>query len=122
MAWRDVDWRKIRPYRDFVLAKADPRAKKAPGGILLPDGLTGYEKVSVEAATVLRVGSNVRKLLSYGLEPGERFMFRGFIKDLTWYMLQPAEDGTTVFLIHAKDLLAVIASEVDVGVFSGGPR
>lgn len=119
MFFRDIPWQKIRPLRGWVLAKADPRAKKLPGGLVLPEGLTGLEKVSVEPATVLRVGSDIEKDTGgVTLRPGDRFAFRGFIKDLTWYMLSPAEDGTTVFLIRATDILAVLGPGVEVGALS----
>jgi len=118
MSLHQIDWRKVKPRGKWVLAKSEPRVKQTRGGILLTPEITGLEKVSVEAAEVLEVGAGVQKAIGYDLKPGERFAFRGFLKDGTSYEFQKAEDGTVVFLIDATDILMVVDKDAQIGVYT----
>ncbi len=112
-----IEPKTVKPHGAWVLAEADPRAKVTRGGIILAEGITGIEKVSVEMATVLGVGGWVAKELGIELKVGERFCFRGFLKDATIYDFEKSEAGGVVFLIHARDLLAIVDDDTKVGVF-----
>jgi len=113
-----LDWETVKPRGPWVLAKSDPRAKQTKGGIILTDQITGIEKVSIESAHALRVGDGVEKVVGTKISEGDRFCFRGFLKDATIKEFQRLEDGSTVFLINAKDIIALIDEGTDVGVFS----
>lgn len=117
MLWQ-IDWRKVRPQGPWVLAKSDPRVKQTKGGLYLTDEITGLEKVSVETAVILRVGTRVKEAVGIDLHEGERFCFRGFLKDATLYEFQKADDGTSVFLIDSKDILALVDKDTKIGVYT----
>lgn len=112
-------WRSLRPLRLWLVVKADPRVKKTKGGIELPDMTIGVERVMEGTGRLLRVGDReeIRKTIGYDLEPGMRICYRGFLKDV-FHEFVPDEDGQVVFLLNAKDVLAVVDDDVGMGAFS----
>ena len=112
-------WKTTRPLNLWLIVKADPRVKKTKGGIILTEQLTGIERVMEGTGHLLRVGDRdeIRKKIGADLEPGMRICFRGFLKDV-FHEFEVEEDGQTIFLLHAKDVLAVIESDVSMGAFS----
>lgn len=105
---------KIRAYGEWVLVQADPRVKKTAGGIVLTDELTMIERKMEGTGRVRSIGGRVP--MTSGLDPGLRVLFRGFLKDA--HKVDKTEDGCDIFLIHHKDLLAIVDNEVEVGAFS----
>lgn len=116
----DRDWREWRPLGDWVVAKADPRVKKTAGGIHLPDQIVAIERVMEGTARILKVGSKARLRVGFGIEPGMRICFRGFLKDAFHEFAD--DDGCRVFMLKADDILAVIDEDVEMGAFSGERR
>ncbi len=113
-----LDWKRVRPRGDWALVKTDPRVKQTKGGLHLPDGLLGMEKMSEATGVVLRLGGTVCDTLNFGLEPGMRVCFRGFLKDASAHIFERHEDGCEVFMITADDILAVVDESVQVGALS----
>lgn len=109
----EIEASKVRPYKRWVLVKADPRVKKTAGGILLTDELVGIERVMEGTGTVLNVGSEVDEV-----SVGQRVAYRGFLKDVSRGMITSI-DGCDVFLIRIEDLLAEIGEGITMGAFSG---
>ena len=108
---------KTRPLGKWVVVKADHRVKKTKGGIHLPDNQVMAERVMEGTGTVLRVGPEVRKTLSFGLEEGMRICYRGFLKDVSSAEFERI-DNCDVFMIRAEDILAVIRGNIQLGAFS----
>ncbi len=50
------------------------------------------------------------------IEQLDRVCFRGFLKDA--HKIDKSADGSDIFLIHYRDLLAVVDEEVSLGAFS----
>lgn len=111
-----LSWKDWRPINKWVIVKADPRVKKTKGGIILTEELTGVERVMEGTGRVLKLGGEVCKTLGYGLEPGHRICYRGFLKDA--FKEFDEEDGCTIFLLRAEDVLAIISDDVEMGAFS----
>lgn len=113
-----MDPLKIRPRRDFVTVKADPRKEVTGGGLYLPPSETGVEKVTERAGVILRIGTG-DKIAQLGVKEGDRIVYRGFLK-----AANPIEtdDGSEVFLMSVDDILAVVDTGVEVGCFSGRPQ
>lgn len=114
---------KIRPRRDWLVVLADPRKETLASGLILPGHETGVEKVTEGSGHVVSVGPG-EKNQALGLEPGQKVMFRSFIKyahqipnDEKWDSGQNKE----YFFIASEDILAVIPDGMEVGVFSGRP-
>lgn len=107
----------VRPCRDWALVRCDPRKTELASGIVLPPSETGAEKVMERAGTLLRLGVGV-KAEKLGLQPGQRILFRGFLKHA-----QPveADDGSECFLMSIDDILSIIDDTTEVGAFSGRP-
>lgn len=110
-------WQSCRPLGDWIIAKADPRVKKTAGGIFLTDEIVSIERVMEGMARILKVGKTAAKTAGFGLEPGQRFCFRGFLKDAFHEFAD--EDGCRIFMLKADDVLAIIGEEVQMGAFSG---
>lgn len=108
-------WKDFKPIDQWLLVKADPRVKKTAGGIFLPEQLVGIERVMEGSGRVLKMGSRVAEYHGDQLKEGDRIMFRGFLKDAFHEFEE--EDGCRIFLLHAKDALAVLDEDVDVGHF-----
>ncbi len=104
---------KVRAYGEWVLVQADPRVKQTSGGIILTDELTQIERHMEGTGRILNVGSRVSIPV---IEPGLRVAYRGFLKDA--HKVDKTEDGCDIFLIHHKDLLAVVEEGVQLGAFS----
>jgi co-chaperonin GroES (HSP10) len=112
-----MKWRQFRPIREWVVVKADPRVKATSGGIVLPEQLLGVERVMEGTGRILKVGNrdDIRKTTGgVDLEPGMRICFRGFLKD-AYQEFDKDEDGQIVFLLHSKDVLAVVSDDVKLG-------
>lgn len=117
-----VDWRNFKPLREWVLIKGDPRVSRTKGGIFLPDQQVAVEKTMEGTGTVLAVGNMKQIHKNTGgvdLEIGMRVCFRGFLKDASMAEFTPHEDGSPVFLIHSRDILAIVGDDVQMGAFSG---
>ena len=112
-----IPWEKVKPKKDWVLVKADPRVKKTAGGIYLTEELTQVERVMEGTGTILKSGTEAIK----DVEPGERICFRGFLKDLSFDMFETI-DECPVFLLKIEDVLMVIPDDIELGAFSGAPR
>lgn len=110
-----ISWEKVKPKKDWVLVKADPRVKKTAGGIYLTDELTQVERVMEGTGHILKAGEESLK----DLEVGDRICYRGFLKDLSFDMFEPLDD-CPVFLLKIDDVLMVIPEDVEFGAFSGG--
>ena len=110
---------KIKILGARVLIRLDPRVKKTPGGILLPEQVTKIERVMEGSGRVVRVGSATSDsrgpIHPVDLKPGDRVMFRGFLKDAaplsTW-----GYDGDDYCIIHKRDILAKIPDVMDIGM------
>lgn len=112
-----IDATKIRPLKKWITVKCDPRVKKTKGGIHLTEGLVHAEKMMEGTGRVLRVGRDVAETCSFGLEPGMRVCYRGFLKDASAMEFYPIDD-CPVFMLRAEDVLAVIDEDVVMGAFS----
>jgi len=112
-----IPWEKVKPKKDWVLVKADPRVKKTAGGIYLTDELTQVERVMEGTGRILKAGEESLRDVAIG----DRICFRGFLKDLSFDMFETMED-CPVFLLKIDDVLMVIPEDVELGAFSGGPR
>lgn len=110
-----VDWKQVRPYGTWVLVKADPRVKKTKGGIELPDQMILAERKMEGTGHLLSVGSGASK--KFGVEPGMRICFRGFLKD-AYQDFARDEDNCPIFLLQAADILAVIDEDIQMGICS----
>lgn len=110
-------WQSCRPLGDWVIAKADPRVKKTAGGIFLPDQIVAVERGMEGTGRILKVGKTAAKKAGFGIEPGMRFCFRGFLKDAFHEFAD--EDDRRIFMLKADDILAIIGEEVQMGAFSG---
>ena len=107
----------IKPLPNWVAIKAAPRPTTI-GCILLPDQYLLAERKTEEAAVVVAVPDkcytkkNTR--IPCPVNPGDRILFRGFLKDLN----KVIDGGEEYSLLHYQDILAVIESdEVQVGVY-----
>lgn len=109
----EIEYAQVRPYKRWVLVKADPRVKKTAGGILLTDELVGIERVMEGTGTVLKIGSQVDEV-----SVGQRVAYRGFLKDVSNGIFKK-EDGCDIFFIRVEDLLANIDKGITMGAFSG---
>lgn len=110
------DWHTFRPMGKWVIVQDDPRLTVSSGGILLPDQMVAAERVMEGTGTVLKVGPEVAKCLGRPLEPGMRICFRGFLKD-AFHEFEP-EEGRTVFLLRAEDVLLELDKDVKMGFAS----
>lgn len=108
-------WKDFEPIGKWLLVKADERVKKTAGGIHLPDQIVTVERVMEGSGRVLKAGPHVAEDLGQDLKEGDRILFRGFLKDVFHEFEE--EDGCRIFLLHAKDALAVLDTELDVGHF-----
>ena len=111
----------VRPLHDWMVVKLDPLPTETRGGLVLPQGSSGAERV--RTGTVLRVGpgkpfwsSKLKKELvnPVGVEPGERIAF--FRENLEHQqgkqlvrVLQELEEDTG--LIRAGDVLYAFSEE-----------
>lgn len=111
------DWRSFRPLPKWVLVKADPRVKQSKGGIVLPDQQILAERRMEGTGHLLKVGAAVSKMVGYGLEPGMRICYRGFLKDAFSEFVRD-EDNCPIFVLRAEDILAVIDETVQMGFLS----
>lgn len=105
-----TDPAKVRPIGPWVLLKVDQPPEKSAGGIFLPKGNLP-ERLGHATATVLRVGSGQwkkGKRIPCGLDPGDRVMLRGYLKDL----INPGglldRDHC---LIHCQDIVLCVEDE-----------
>jgi co-chaperonin GroES (HSP10) len=119
-----VDATKVRPRRDWILVLADERQERLASGIYLPGHETGIEKVTEGTGLLIAVGPG-EKLAKLGLAPGQRLVYRGFLKHANKV---PSEERwlTTgnekeYFLMSCDDVLGVLAPGVEAGIFSGRP-
>lgn len=113
-----LDWKQVSPLKKWLTVKTDPRVKKTKGGIELPDQLLAVERVMEGTGVVLKAGSKVSEACGYDIETGTRVVFRGFLKDASAMEFLRHEDGCSVFLLRAEDILAVIDDSVQLGAFS----
>ena len=116
-----LDWKKFSPRNKWVLVKSDPRMKQSAGGIVLPDKQTMVERVMEGTGHILKVGTDREGILDATggvmLEPGMRIFFRGFLKD-AFHEFATDEDGLTIFLLRAEDVMGIIDEDVRMGAFS----
>lgn len=112
-------WRQWRPIHKWLFVKADPRVKKTPGGIHLPDQQLAVERVMEGTGRLLKVGNQEEILNAVGatLEPGMRICYRGFLKD-AFQEFERDEDGLTIFMLRAEDVMAIIDDDITMGAFS----
>lgn len=112
-------WQDWRLLHKWIVVKADPRVKKSRGGIELPDQMVAVERVMEGTGRILRVGNRQEILEAVGieLEPGMRICYRGFLKD-AFHEFEVEEDGCTIFLLRAEDVLMIIDDSVTMGAFS----
>lgn len=111
-----LDPHKIRPKRDWVVVKDDPRPNKTAGGIFLPGMETGVEKVKEGTGEVISVGPG-EKNQALGLEPGQKICYRGFLKHAN----RIETENDHYFFMASDDILGIVPEGVNVGVFSGRP-
>jgi co-chaperonin GroES (HSP10) len=108
-------WKDWRPIQKWVFVKADPRVKKTAGGIHIPDSGVAVERAMEGTGRVLKVGPEVAKTIGFGLEPGMRICYRGFLKDAFHEFAD--EGGCRIFMLRAEDVMAVIDDEIQMGAF-----
>lgn len=108
----EIEYSQARPYKRWVLVKADPRVKKTAGGIFLTDELVGVERVMEGTGTVLKIGSQVDEV-----SVGQRVAYRGFLKDVSNGIFKK-EDDCDIFFIRVEDILADLDQGVTMGAFS----
>lgn len=110
----------IRPQRDFVSVLMEERKELLDSGIFLPGSETGAEKVTEGAGTVVRVGpGELNEKLR--LEPGMRILVRSFLKYANSIPTEekwPSGARKEYFFMSSKDIMAVLPTDVAVGVFS----
>jgi co-chaperonin GroES (HSP10) len=112
------NWRKIRILGTWILVQADARPAVTAGGVVLPTAETQAEKVREGSGRVLRLGTRVKEdLPDYPVKEGDRIAYRGFLRYAYRFMFEQ-EGECDIFVIDAKDVLAVIDDEVFVGIFS----
>lgn len=109
-------WQDFRPMNDWVIVKADPRRAETKGGIVLPQQELLAEKVTEGTGIILKVGPKIKEKIGVPLEPGERIVFRGFLKDVFHEFEE--ESGCRVFILRADDVLMTVDKDVDVGIYS----
>jgi co-chaperonin GroES (HSP10) len=114
------DWKKFSPRGKWVVVKADPRVKKTSGGIVLPDMQLQAERVMEGTGHILKVGSDregIIKACGMMLEPNMRIFYRGFLKD-AFADFATDEDGQSIFLLRAEDIMGLVEEGVTMGAFS----
>lgn len=114
------DWKKFTPHGKWVVVKADPRVKKTKGGIELPDMQLQAERVMEGTGHILKVGKDregIMKACTLMLEPGQRIFYRGFLKDAFQEFGEDPDDGLTVFLLRAEDIMGLVDEDVVMGTF-----
>lgn len=111
-------WQEWRPVHKWLFVRSDPRVKETRGGIVLPDQQVAVERVMEGTGRLLKVGNREEILQATGaaLEPGMRICFRGFLKDA--FQEFEKDDGCTVFMLRAEDVMAIIDDSVTMGAFS----
>jgi co-chaperonin GroES (HSP10) len=110
----------VRPNKDFVSVLMEERKIQLDSGIYLPGHETGAEKVTEGAGTIVRIGrGELNEKL--GLVPGMRILLRSYLKyankietEETW----PSGEKKEYFLMSAKDIMAILPVDVNVGVYS----
>ncbi len=112
-----IDARKFRPLGSWIVVKTDPRTKQTKGGIILTEEFTRVERLMEGTGHVLSVGRGVGRELAFPLEPGMRICYRGFVKDASSPIFEKIDD-CEIFLLHARDALAVIDADTRMGAFS----
>jgi co-chaperonin GroES (HSP10) len=107
----------IKPLPSWIVIKPASRPTSI-GSILLPDQYLLSEIKSEEAAIVVAVPSKCHtkknKVVPCPVVPGDRILFRGFLKDL----VKVTDNGEEMCLLHYGDVLAVIDDpNLSVGVY-----
>jgi len=108
-----LDVNKIKPLGPWILVKTDPAPTQSSGGIYLPDGNL-QERLGHVKATILRTGpgklatgraAQRRKYEPHDLKPGDRVVFRGFLKESNRPngIMDPMHS-----LIHIDDVLGLL--------------
>lgn len=111
-----LNWKTFRPLHKWLVVRADPRSRVTRGGIELPEQLTKAEIVTENTGTILKMGGEVRDAAGVPIEPGDRIVFRGFLKDA--FHDFEVDGDETVFLLRIEDVLAIIDKNLRMGVFS----
>jgi co-chaperonin GroES (HSP10) len=107
----------IKPMPNWIAIKAAPRPTSI-GSILLPDQYLLAERKSEQTAIVMAVPDRCytkkNKPIPCPVKPGDRILFRGFLKDLN-----KVSDGEEEYaLLHHQDLLAIVEDpDISVGVY-----
>lgn len=114
----------IRPTDGWCIVLADPRRDKLASGIIVPGMDTLGERLSEGAGTIIRVGAG-KKNDPLDIHRGDRVAFRGFLKHAIPFETDQFWPNTrqkvTYFLLSTSDILGVIPTGVEVGVYSGRP-
>jgi co-chaperonin GroES (HSP10) len=111
----------IRPRRDWALVLMEERKDfLSDVGIFIAPNETGAEKVTEGTGYVIGLGPGEKKD-QIGLADGDRVCMRSYLKyanvvptEETW----PSGRNKEYFLMALDDVLASVASGVDVGVYS----
>lgn len=106
----------LEPLGTWVVVRMDPR-KEEKSGLVLPE--SKLERVREGTGRILAIGEGAKKGLDgFFPEVGDRVCFRSFVKDAYGHCFEK-EDGQIVFVLSARDILAVIGGDVEMGAFSG---
>jgi co-chaperonin GroES (HSP10) len=115
-----LDPRAIVPKRDWIMVLNDPRKKELSGGIILPEELTGIERVTEGSGEVVSIGPG-KKNAALGIQVGDRAVYRSYIKYVNAFESDefwPDGQMKRFSLISVEDVMGICPPGVSVGVFS----
>jgi co-chaperonin GroES (HSP10) len=110
-----IDPTTVRPRDGWCLLRREPRREQLDWGLYLPVE-TVAEKLGQGVARVVRVG-NGKLNVALGLALGDRVILRDYLRVL---VPVPGTEGDPepYFLVNSEDIVAVVAADLDVHVFS----
>lgn len=113
-----VDVDRIRAMGPWILVNPEPLQKMTPGGIYLPDGNT-FERIGHVVGRVISAGKGYYKVnekthkeefIHMDVNPGERVVFRGYLKNAN------KVNGGPCCFMHAENLIIVLADDVELSL------
>jgi co-chaperonin GroES (HSP10) len=111
-----VDVTKVKAHGPWVLVEVEDYNRKTEGGLYLPEGNL-YERIGYAVGKVLSAGKGYRETLPgktkepfivTELNPGDRVLFRGHMKDAN-------KLSDRHCFMHIRDLLGVMEEGVELG-------
>jgi co-chaperonin GroES (HSP10) len=109
----------VRPKADWVVMLRDPRKTTLSSGLIIPME-TNHEKLHEGSGVIIRIGEGpISKAEKLAI--GDRLLYRSYLKEISklpsdekW----PDGEFKEYFLLSLKDVTAVIAKGVELGLLS----